>query len=158
MMTKADSLALTLEQRLEYHIAERVHQTRQKHWTLQLSCNNLPHMAAAMCLVGHIVEDLATYSIGGCLLVLPMKECFQIVTSELGGFDGCRVYYDAHKNKRVCSGKTSGEGTDACFTGHGKKHEQHATSKEKMSQRRFYQKYPRRALRMLEPRKDTLKI
>ena len=115
MMVQADNLALAMEQRLEYHIAERVDLSRHHHWTLNFTRDNLPTMAAAMCVVGHIVDDLDTYSLDECLLQLPMINLFQIMTGDLSGFEGCYLYYDSKKRKWIRSGKTSGEGHDACF-------------------------------------------
>jgi hypothetical protein len=113
MMVQADNLALAMEQR--YHIAERVDLSRHHHWTLHFTRDNLPTMAAAMCVVGHIVEDLDTYSLDECLLQLPMTNLFQMITGDLSGFEGCYLYYDSKKNKWIRSGKHQARGTMLVF-------------------------------------------
>ena len=45
---KADNLALAMEPRLDYHIAERVDRTRHNYWTLRFTRDNLAPMAAVM--------------------------------------------------------------------------------------------------------------
>lgn len=45
------------------------------------------------------------------------------------------------KRKWICSGMTSGEGTDACPGGHGKKHKENSASTDKMCVHPFYAKY-----------------
>ena len=103
-------------------------------------------MAAAMCVVGHIVEDLDTYSLDECLLQLPMTNLFQMIKDDLSGFEGCYLYYDSKKNKWIRSGKTSGEGHDACFFGGGMKHQKNASSMEEMRMHPLYSKYPKRGV------------
>ena len=144
ILAKADNLVLALEPRLDYHIAERVHRTRHNHWTLRFTRDNLAPMAAAMCVVGHIVDDLDTYSIDERLLVLPMKEMFQIISRDLRSLEGCYLYFDKEKNKWIRSGKTAGDGKDACFDGRGNKHKDNATSKDEMRNHPLYAKYPAR--------------
>ena len=59
LMGKADSLAVSMAARLDLHIDDRVDKTsRHSHWTLQFTRDNLPSMAAAMCLAGHIVDEI----------------------------------------------------------------------------------------------------
>lgn len=58
-------------------------------------------MAAAMCLVGHIVDDIETYSMGECLLMLPMSEMFQVVPGDLSRLEGCYLYFDKIKMKWI---------------------------------------------------------
>ena len=41
MITKANHLALILESRLDYHVAERVDPTRHNHWTLRFTRDSL---------------------------------------------------------------------------------------------------------------------
>ena len=121
MMSKANMLALILKQRPDYHISERVQ--RHNHWTLCFTRDNIPPKAAAMCIIGHIIDDLAVYSLDECLLLLPMMHSFHIIAGDLGGFEGCYVYYNRKKNKWLRSDKTFGEGKEACFVGRGKKYE-----------------------------------
>jgi len=96
-------------------------------------------MIAAMCIIGLIVDDLATYSLDECLILLPMMHLFHIIADDLIGFEGWYVYYNRKKNKWIRSDKTSGEGKETCFVAPGKKHEheQNASSKEEMRQHPF---------------------
>ena len=89
LMGKADSLALSMAARLDLHIDDRVDKSRHSHWTLQFTRDNLPPMAAAMCLAGHIVDDIDTYDINECLLRQPTDEIFQVASGNLGKLEGC---------------------------------------------------------------------
>ena len=77
-------------------------------------------MAAAMCLIGHAVEDLDIFGIEECLLKLPMNYMFQIISGSLSKMEGCYLFYDKCKNTWIRSGKTSGDDKDACFEGRKK--------------------------------------
>ena len=68
----ADYLTSTFEPRLGSHISKRVDPSRHNHWTLRFTRDNFAPMAAAMCLLGQIVDDLCTYGWENCLLKLPM--------------------------------------------------------------------------------------
>ena len=83
----------------------------KNNWTIRFTQDNLAPMAAAMCLVGHIVDDLSTHRWEECLLELPMKEMFQrIIPGNLGDLEGCYLYLDRVKCKWIRSGKTLGKG------------------------------------------------
>ena len=56
-------------------------------------------MAAAMYLIGHIVEDIETYGIDERLLLLPMNELFQIISGDLSDLKGCYHYFDRCRKK-----------------------------------------------------------
>ena len=101
LMEKADNLASLLVPRLAYHIADRVDQTRRKHWTLGFTRDNLPPVAAAMCLVGHIVDDIESYGMDERLLVLPMHDIFQIISGNISSFEGCYLFFDKKKMKWI---------------------------------------------------------
>jgi len=131
---------------LECHIAERVDTTQQNHWTLRFTRDNLPPMAAAMCIVGHIVDNRGTYSLDECLLQLPITNLFQIILGDRSWLEGCYLYYNTKKNKWIRSGKTSGDEKDACFRGSGMKHDKNAALKEEMRIHPFYRKYPRKGV------------
>ena len=84
--------------------------------------DNFAPMAAAMCLVGHIADDLDTYAMYERLLVLPkedmLEDMFRIITNlpsdhELGQMEGCYLYFDTKKKKWIRSGKTGGDGEEA---------------------------------------------
>ena len=46
-----------MQQRLDLHEIQRVDPSRHGHFTLRFTREKIPAMAAAMCLVGHIVDD-----------------------------------------------------------------------------------------------------
>mmetsp|Transcript_9859 Transcript_9859/g.17267 ORF Transcript_9859/g.17267 Transcript_9859/m.17267 type:complete len:268 (+) Transcript_9859:1034-1837(+) len=142
LIDNANKLALALTTRLDFHVAEKVDPTRHNHWTLRFTKDNLSPVAAGMCLVGHVVDDLDTYSLNECLISLPMNELMQIISGDLASLEGCYLYYDKIKNKWVRSGKTSGEGVNACFDGRGEKHKKNAQSKDEMRKHPLYAKYP----------------
>ncbi|KAL7536826.1 LOW QUALITY PROTEIN: hypothetical protein ACHAXR_007426 [Thalassiosira sp. AJA248-18] len=149
MMLKANKLALALEPRLTLHISDRVDPSRQNHWTLRFTHDNIPPMAAAMCLFGHVVDDIDMHRLDERLLNLPMQQMFKIVTGDLSALEGCYLYYDNLKHKWIRSGKSSGDGKDACFLGRGKKHNDNARSKDQMRVHRFYRDYPARGVENL---------
>ena len=74
MITKSELLIEALHQILEFHIYGRVDRRRWYHWTLDFVHDNFAPMAAAMCLVGHIAEDLDTYAMYERLLTLPKED------------------------------------------------------------------------------------
>ena len=98
LMGKADSLAVSMAARLDLHIAgDRVDSSRHNHWTLQFTRDNLPPMAAAMCLAGHIVDEIETYDISECLLKQPTDEIFQVASGNLGKLEGCYLHNEPKK-------------------------------------------------------------
>ena len=74
-------------------------------------------MSAAMCLAGHVVDDLDAYGLEECLLKLPDSDMFSIMTTDLSSLEGCYLFFDRVKNVLICSGKTSGDGCNATFAG-----------------------------------------
>ena len=83
ILANADLLALALETRLHLHIDERVEVSRQDHWTLRFTLDNIPPMAVAMCLAGHIGDEIQLYRIDERLLALPMNRSFAIISGVL---------------------------------------------------------------------------
>ena len=63
MVVKAKWLMLAMQERLELHIAGRVENLRLRHYTLDFIRDNLAAMAAAKCIVGHVVNDYEFYKI-----------------------------------------------------------------------------------------------
>ena len=143
---RADILATLLVARLDCHVSERVDSSRQDHWTIDFTRANITVMAAAMCLVGHIVEDIGSYKLRDRLIQLPdwSDSTFQIMSDSIKRLEGCYLFYDVKKSKWVRSGKTSGEGDAACFEGRGKQHETNAQSRDEMRHSKFYRSYPAR--------------
>lgn len=128
---ESDILVQALEQRLDLHIAERVHVSKHHHWTVHFTRDNLAPMAAAMMLTGHMMGHFDTHSISEKLLDLPCREprMFSGMTCGYPGtatnlldLEGCYLYFDDKKNKWVRSGKTSGLGKAATFRGRGEQH------------------------------------
>ena len=58
-------------------------------------------MAVAMCLVGHIFDNLETYGIYERVLHLTLHEMFQIISGDLSNLEGCYLYYNECKTKWV---------------------------------------------------------
>ena len=143
MKVNADSLALAMETRLALHIDDRVEASRRDHFTLGFTRDNIAAMATGMCLSGHVVPDIELYRLDERLMVLPVfGEEFQLMTGDLAKLEGCYLYFDKQKYKWIRSGKTSGDGKDACFEGCGKKHKSNSTSKDHMRMHRLYREYP----------------
>ena len=68
-MIKAKTLVPMMEQRLDHHINARIDNRRKYHYySLDFIWDNLASVAAAKCLVGHIVHDLQSFTINECLL------------------------------------------------------------------------------------------
>ena len=70
LKANADKLALAMEPRLGYHVVHKEDKIKQNHWTLRFARDNLPPMAAAMCLMGHIEYGIELYGIHERLLAL----------------------------------------------------------------------------------------
>ena len=109
-------------------------------------------MAAGMCLSGHVVDDIESYRNEECLLLRRMAGFFQFVERQLLSLEGCYLYWDRKKLKWIGSGKTTGEGADACFGGRGKKHWENSKSKDEMRVHPLYAAYPARGVENLGAR------
>ena len=142
MMDNADRLAPALMSRLNLHIDDRVDSSKQGHFTLRFTRDNLAPMAAAMCLAGHVVGSVERCRLDERLLALPMYANYGMMVGSLAEMEGCYLYFDPCKYKWIRSGKTSGNGQDACFRGRGKKHMENARSKDEMRVHRLYREYP----------------
>ena len=101
MKSKADYLCSVMDGRLNSFIAsERVDESRKDHWTLKLfTRENLPAMAAALCIFDHIVDDdITTYTMEECLLCSPIfdKDAFYDIDNDqnLAALQGCYMYYN----------------------------------------------------------------
>ena len=85
MIANSELLIKALRQRLEFHISGRVDKRRWHHWTLDFVRDIFSPMAAAMCLVGHIADDLDTYAMYERLLALPkedmLEDKFQVMSN-----------------------------------------------------------------------------
>ena len=97
MLERADKLLDILELRLRNHIAHRVDESRYNHFTLSFVRDNLPPMSAAMCLAGHVVDDLDAYGLEECLLKLPASDMLSIMTADLSSLEGCYLFFDRVK-------------------------------------------------------------
>eukprot|EP00986_Skeletonema_menzelii_P009304 scaffold4187_cov135-Skeletonema_menzelii.AAC.10 len=148
MKINADKLESALAARLNFHIAGKVHQSKQKHWTVnRFVPDNLAPMAAGMCLMGHIVDRVERWRMDECLLSLPMHDLFTHLNNEdgdekIGKLEGCYLFFDWDKMKWIRSGKTSGTGKKACFDGRMEQHYTNAASKDQMRLHPLYAKYP----------------
>ena len=75
MTMNADKLSPALEQRLGLHATDplRVHKSKQNHFTLSFTQDNLPNMAAAICAVGHAIANVGACKVDERLMVLSGK-------------------------------------------------------------------------------------
>ena len=76
------------------------------------------------------------------MLALPMHANYGMVTGDLEGLEGCYLYFDQCKYKWNLSGKTPGDGPDACFRGRVKKHRDNSRLIDQMRVYRLYSAYP----------------
>ena len=88
-LERADKLSPALEMCLKCHIAHRVHERKQRHYTLAFVADNLPFLSAALCLVGHVVDDIDTCKLEERLLKLPHSKVFEFISAALSTLEGC---------------------------------------------------------------------
>ncbi len=67
-----DALQLALETRLDCRFADQVNKIWINHSTLRFTHKIIPHMAVAMCLVGHLFPNLETYHINKYHIYFPL--------------------------------------------------------------------------------------
>ena len=150
----AESLNKLLEERLTSHIdGDRVDPSKQDHFTLKFTHDNLPPMSALLALSGQLTDDLDCEEADSCLLsALPVEGVHQMMTDELKGLEGCYLYYDKKKGRWVRSGKTSGA-ANASFEFRGNTHAKNARKTEMMRKMRFHRSYPAEGVQNLGGRK-----
>ena len=145
-LRESDVLVRAMEQRLDMHLAARVHKSKRRHWTVHFVRDNLARMAAAMMLTGHMCPHLASHDIRERMLNLSsndeMGAFSRIESSELLDLEGSYLYFDTRKKKWVRSGKTSGLGKNATFRGRGQQHIKNSRSIDQMKMHDFYRIYP----------------
>ena len=76
---------VALRQILDFHIFRRVDRIRWYHWALDFVRDNFVPMSVAMCLVGHIDNDLDTYAIYERPLVIPKEDMLE---------EMCKIIYN----------------------------------------------------------------
>ena len=124
LMGTADSLAACMHSRLALHVVACVAESRRDHFAIGFTRDNIASLAAGMCLSGHIIKDIDNFCINERLLDFPVSGSgnrFKVVKGKLAQLEGCYLYFDEPKFKWIRSGKTSGNGKDACFEGCEKK-------------------------------------
>ena len=141
MKTNADRLVSVLQQRLNFHISERVDQSSYNHAALKFVADNLPAVAAQACLAGHVMNDVETSDFHERLLVLPSGNAFRLFDDEIGKLEGSYLVYHATKDKWIRSGFACGAGSEACLGERRKKHEHNSKSISEMRGSRFYRYY-----------------
>ena len=143
MIINVEDVQSAMETRFEFHIAERVHSSRQDHWTLKFTRDNLAPMAAAMCMFGHVVDYVKEYRLEECLLSSP--NMFEIISGSIGKLEGCYLWNNPRKRGTwVRSGKTSGDTATATFDGRAATHKKNAKSRDQMIASKAYRTYPSR--------------
>jgi hypothetical protein len=140
MLENADKLVPLLEQRLNIHISDRVDDKLTDHITLKFVRQNLPAVAAQMCLAGHVVGDVGTSSCDDRLLALTHSKTFSKLDDddELNKLEGSYLYYDPAKDKWI-SGYASGLSTN--FQTRMKQHKTNSLSLDQMRGSKFYSYY-----------------
>ena len=63
------------------------------------------------------------------------------MSGNLSSLKGCYLYHDYKKSRWIRSGKTSGDGKDACFKGRVNRHKKDSRLKDEMRKHPFYAKY-----------------
>ena len=152
MMETANKLVLTMQQRLDLHVADptRVDKRRRYHYSLDFVRDNIPAMSAAICLSDHIVHHLDSFRVDECLLAHPNDSVGggfrsfpkEPAGSNLSSLEGSYLHYDKVKKKWIRSGKASGAGVDACFKGRGNTNTKNDRLIKQMREHRFYREYP----------------
>ena len=140
MINNADKLVPLMMQRLNSLVSIRVDEKCHKHITLAFVRDNLPSVAAQMCLVGHVVSSVETSPCDDRLLVLPSRSTFLKINDALGKLEGCYLCYDREKDKWIRTGFARGLST--CLGSRIKKHQQNSLSMTEMRKSRFYRYYP----------------
>jgi len=119
-----------MRQRLDLNISDplRIHKSRRHHYRLDLVWENIPTVAATMCLSDHIVDDLKYFKVDQCLLAHPNDQgglqpfANEPAGSKLSSLEGSYLHYDKVKRKWIRTGKASGAGEDAYFQGQENTH------------------------------------
>ena len=159
LMGTANRLAACIHSQLALHVVERVAESRRDHFTIGFARDNIPSLAAGMCLSGHIVKDIDNLRIDERLLDFPNVESgnrFKVVKGNLAQLEGCYLYFDELKFKWIRSGKTSGNGKDACFEGRGKTTNQTRAARIRCGCTGCIVSTRRGDLTVLESKRDTL--
>lgn len=145
MKHNADRLASIFLQRLNFHIAERVDDSSRNHISLSFVRDNLPAVAAQMCLVGHAMDDVETSECFERLLALPTgNSYFKSFDDDEDKLEGSYVVYHAKKDMWIRSGFASGLTTS--LGSRKKKHGENSRSFSAMRTNRFYRFYASRGV------------
>ena len=119
-----------VQQRLDFHISDRVDRRQWYHWTLDFVRDNFAPKSAAMCLVGHIADDPDAYVTHERLLVLlkeeMLEDIFKIMSKllsdhTLGQLEDCYLNFYTNKKKLLKSVRIDRDEMEACFCGCRKK-------------------------------------
>ena len=155
IITKSELLMGALRQRLDFHISGRVDKRRWYHWTLAFVHDNFVPMTAAMCLVGHIADDLDTYAIYEHPFVSPKEDMLEDMSKimsnlpsvhTLGQLESCYLFFDTKRKKWIRNGKTGGDGMETCSHGRGKEHAEHAKLVDQMKEHEFFRQCPAKGI------------
>ena len=92
MLKRADKLLDIFEARMRNHVAKKVDESKYDHFTLPFVRDNLSPMSAAVCIAGHVVDDLDAYDLSECILKMPDEAMLSIMTVDLTLFEGCYLF------------------------------------------------------------------
>ena len=84
MRNNADRLVSIMQQRLNFHVSMRVDRSCYNHITLKFVADNLPVVAAQMCLAGHVMNEVETSECHERLIKLPSSSSFRMFDGEVG--------------------------------------------------------------------------
>ena len=146
MFENADRLQTLLLQRLHLHVKDRLPNIREnKDWPFHWTAHNIARIAAIMCLMGHVKEDLSCLGMGKTLLKYskldgePHHYNFVNALCPPNSLrEGAYLYYDRNDGIFIRSGKVSGRDFMT-------RHIEHKSASEQGVSSNFYRRYPTKA-------------
>ena len=95
MKKQANELLLMSQMQADWPIAKRVEKEKHNHPTIEFVGKHLDVMAAILCCVGHITDNLAHENIDSCFLHIPEVDLFEKVAEEISRkLEGSHLHCD----------------------------------------------------------------
>lgn len=144
MMKQADDLLPMMLGRFSRFKSKRMMQEpllrRHDHWTMKFARDNLPRMAAQMCLNGQVKPHLECEGETSCLLLPPhIGNKFSVAAAALADKEGCYLHWDPYHCWWIRSGKAGGQ--EATFGKRNRTHLKNSKTAESVANK-FYRLYP----------------
>ena len=131
----ANKLVLILRNRFKVFLKQRIKEkARRDHWCMRFALKNLPVVAAALVLSGHVKKDVSCLNGRDSLLVTD-SSCY-VRCCDMPDKEGAYLYMDTVRQVFVRSGKVAGRG----FLDRHKDHLRGAKESRPLST--FYRSYP----------------